>query len=273
MNEIKIALFQMSVCLDKDDNLQKFEDWAAVAVAEGADVLVLPELFTVPFEHDLLIAAAEPFEGGETVSTVTEAAARLGVTVIGGSFPEEAPDGKMWNTAFAVDHEGTLLAKYRKIHLFDPAYPGISVRESESMTPGSELVSFTCCGLPASLAICYDLRFPALFAKLRHAGAKLIFVPAAFNHVSGPAHWELLVRARALDTQSFVIACSPASNYALSYSPWGHSLIVDPWGGVLDDAGTGEGIRYCTIQPDRVDQVRSQIPLDQHARPDVYGAS
>ncbi len=271
MNEIKLALFQMSVCLEKEDNLQKFEDWAAIAAAEGADVLVLPELFTSPFDHELLSAASEPFEGGETVSTVADAAMRHGVTVIGGSFPEQASDGRLWNTAFAVSPDGEVLAKYRKIHLFDPAYPGISMRESDSMLPGDSLASFSCCGVPASIVICYDLRFPALFARLRREGAGIIFAPAAFNHVSGPAHWELLVRARALDTQSFVVACSPASNYALSYSPWGHSLVVDPWGDVLDDAGSGEGIRYCTIRPERIQQVRSQIPLELHQRPEIYG--
>ncbi len=249
MDEIKLALFQMSVCLEKDDNLQKFEDWAAVAAAEGADVLVLPELFTCPFDKDLLQAASEPFDGGETVSTVSDAALRHGVSIIGGSFPEQSDEGKMWNTSFAVSHEGEILAKYRKIHLFDPAYPGISVRESESMLPGDSMVSFLCCGMPSSLAICYDLRFPALFSKIREAGAHIIYIPAAFNQVSGPAHWELLVRSRALDTQSFVVACSPASNHALSYSPWGHSLVVDPWGDVLLDAGSGEGRALCPILP------------------------
>jgi len=271
MDEIKLALFQMSICPDKDDNLQKFEDWAAVAVAEGADVLVLPELFTAPFDKDLLHAASDPFDGGETVSTVSDAAMRHGVFIVGGSFPEQSDEGKMWNTAFAVSPDGEILAKYRKIHLFDPAYPGVDVRESDSMVPGDSLAKFLCCGVLSSIAICYDLRFPALFAKMRKDGAGMVFVPAAFNHVSGPAHWELLVRARALDTQCFVVACSPAPNPALSYSPWGHSMVVDPWGDVLLDAGSGEGIHYCTIRPERIQQIRTRIPLEMHSRPELYG--
>lgn len=263
-------MLQMQVGNDKEDNLQKAEDWISVAAGEGARVVVLPELFTTPFEAASIRQASEPFSGGETVGAIRDAAARHGVLIVGGSFPEQAANGKSWNTSFAVSPTGEILAQYRKMHLFDPAYPGVDFKESDAMVAGDMLGFFDCFGIQAGLAICYDLRFPAFFAKYAREGVRLFFVPAAFNQVSGPAHWELLVRARALDAQSWFVAVSPAPNRELSYNPYGHSLVVDPWGAVLHDAGVGEGIHYATIDPARVETVRGQIPLAVHARPQLY---
>ena len=300
MKKIKIALLQMRVCMDKEVNLRKCEEWLAAAKAEGADAAVLPELFTMPFDPGPLLAAAEDFESGETAGRVRSAAAKHGLVIIAGSFPEAVREGcaihgaahmsasgskmragdadasggklrdRVYNTSFAVGVGGEILAKYRKGHLFDPKYAGVTLRESDCMLPGSDLAFFDCLGHSAALAICYDLRFPAFFGSLARGGVKLVFVPAAFNHISGPAHWELLVRARALDGQFFVAACAPAPNADLKYNPYGHSLVADPWGKVLLDGVEGEGIFSCEVDPSRADEVRTQLPLAEQARPDVY---
>jgi len=273
--KIKIALVQMRVSMDKGENLRKCELFLAEAKSGQAEIAILPELFTMPFDPEPLLAAAEPFEGGETVGRIRQAAQQNGLTIIAGSFAEAAPEAggqaRVYNTSFAVGGSGELLAKYRKIHLFDPAYGGVAIRESDCMLPGNEPAFFDCAGIPAALAICYDLRFPAFWGRLARGGAKMVFVPAAFNQVSGPAHWEVLARARALDGQFFVFACSPAPNPDLRYKPYGHSLALDPWGTVLLDAGEGEGVFFCDIDPARADEVREQLPLARQARPDVYG--
>ena len=233
-----------------------------------ADFIMLPEIFTCPYDNSCFPQFAESAEG-ETFQFLSDLAREGKRYVIGGSIPE-FDNGKIYNTSFVFDRRGKLIGRHRKIHLFDiDVKGGQYFKESDVLTPGSEITVFDTEFGKMGVCICFDIRFPDLFIKMREAGAKMVFIPAAFNMTTGPAHWETLFRSRALDQQIYVLGCSPARDESASYVAYGHSILTDPWGSVVCELGAEEGILSARIEPARVDSVRQQIPLGAAA--DHYG--
>lgn len=268
---LKIALCQMLVTEHKGSNIKKAVDIIGTAADHGANLVVLPEMFNCPYHHDSFKKHAEPAGNSETLDAVTEAAAKYRVDVIAGSIPEEE-GGYIYNTSYIINRSGQVIGKHRKAHLFDIDIPGkISFKESDTLSPGNTATVVDMQHCRIGVAICYDMRFPELVRSMALKGAKLIVVPAAFNTVTGPAHWELIVRSRALDNQVFFAAVSPARDINASYVAYGHSMLAGPWGDILCRADEKEQIIYADINIEEVDRVRRELPLLKHMRTDVYG--
>ena len=224
------------------------------------DFLVLPEIFTCPYDNKCFPRFAEQ-DGGPTFSFLSELARSRKMYVIGGSVPE-LDDGKIYNTSYVFDRGGNLIGKHRKVHLFDiDVEGGQYFRESDVLSPGEKCTVFDTEFGKMGVCICFDIRFPNLFMKMRQEGVKMVFVPAAFNMTTGPAHWHTLFKSRALDQQIFVLGCSPAREESASYVAYGHSILTDPWGSIVCQLGAEEGILTAQIDLERVNEVRSQIPL------------
>ncbi len=254
---MRVAAIQTTAGTDRSANLAAAGALVDEAAADGARLIVLPEYFSVAGTPEVLRAGAEPLDG-PTMSWASTTAARLGVHLVAGSFPErtDAPDGRLSNTSCLVGPDGATLAVYRKIHLFDVALRGVAFRESDTIAPGADAVAVPIGGSrgapiggsPAAgdggapvvvgLTLCYDVRFPELYRMLALAGATIVTVPAAFTAATGPAHWELLLRARAVEDQFFVIGAAQVGELPPGMPRChGHSMIVDPWGTVLAERG------------------------------------
>lgn len=261
------AAVQMTAGTDVDANLAAARALAHRAVERGARLVVLPEVFAWrgPREHEPAVAESIPGR----ISTFLAALAReLAITLVGGSFLETAPDGgKPFNTSLAIGPDGAILAAYRKIHLFDVDLPGrVTVRESDTRGAGRDVVTATSPLGILGLSICYDLRFPELYRRLATAGATVLTVPAAFTFFTGAAHWETLLRARAIENQAYVIAPNQAGVGPTGIPDFGSSMIVDPWGTVLARAGTGDQVVTAEIDEANLARVRGEMPCLAHAR-------
>ncbi len=225
-----------------------------------ADFVMLPEIFTCPYDNSCFPQFAESGKG-ETLRFLSNLARERKAYVIGGSIPE-LDDGKIYNTSYVFDRCGELIGKHRKIHLFDiDVKGGQYFKESDVLSPGREITVFDTEFGRMGVCICFDIRFPDLFIKMREAGVKMVFIPAAFNMTTGPAHWETLFKSRALDQQIYVLGCSPARDEGASYVAYGHSILTDPWGNVVCELGAEERILSAQIDFGYVDSVREQIPL------------
>lgn len=269
---MRIGLIQLAVSSDLLVNLKRAREGVEAAVAQGAHLVVLPEMFCCPYNSESFVANAES-EGGPVWQALSEMARASEVYLVGGSVPErDAYTLERYNTSFVFSPEGTCIAKHRKVHLFDVDLPGgISFRESDTLTAGDRVTVFDTPWCRIGVAICYDLRFPELFRRMALMGAQMAVVPGAFNMTSGPAHWELLARGRAVDNQLQMALCSPARDMAAGYVAYGHSLIADCWGAVKAQLNEAPGLLVYDIDLEQVSQVRQQLPLLQHLRPDVYG--
>jgi omega-amidase len=298
--KVRLALCQMPVCADKYTNIETAQKYLHRAKDAGAQLAVLPECFNCPYDTNVFEAYAEQIadpskyadskseaSDGPTVGALRSIAIDSGLFVVGGSIPElDKISGKVYNTSLTFAPTGAMLAKHRKVHLFDIDVPGgIRFKESETLSPGDSMTVFdaelSTAGesnlevlkkLRVGVAICYDIRFPDLsMAMTRSNGASLLVFPGAFNMTTGPAHWELLARARAVDNQVFVAVCSPARwDESAGYTPWGHSMVVDPWGTVLATTEHGPDLVIADIDLARLDEVRTAIPTTTQQRPDVY---
>ncbi len=267
---LKMAILQMQVEEDKSTNLGKAARMVKEAALQGARVVVLPEIFNAPYQAGRFREYAEPY-GGPTTILLGELASLYGVMLVGGSIPELDNEGRIYNTSFIFGSRGELLGQYRKMHLFDIDIPGsITFRESDSLSSGKDLCVFQHDGLCFSVLICYDIRFPELSRLAALRGSQILVVPGAFNRTTGPLHWELLMRSRAVDNQVFVAAASPALNRNSSYLAWGHSMLVDPWGQVVGSAGDDEEILVVDLNLSALNEVRSQIPVLKQRRSDLY---
>ncbi|MBQ2217543.1 MAG: carbon-nitrogen hydrolase family protein [Firmicutes bacterium] len=267
---MKIALIQMKVGMDKEKNLQKARDLVLRAGREGARIAVLPEMFCCPYANEYFPKFAEPV-GGHIYTALSEMARDAGVTLVGGSFPEEE-DGKLYNASFVFARDGSQRARHCKAHLFDiDVEGGQHFHESEVFTPGDSITTFRTAGHTFGLAVCFDIRFPELFRAMALKGAEAVFVPAAFNMTTGPMHWELSFRMRAVDNQLFTIGASPAQDKYGVYHAYGHSIVCDPWGKVLVDAGENECVTLVDIDLSENERVRQQLPLLSARRPSLYG--
>ncbi|XP_076799143.1 omega-amidase NIT2 isoform X1 [Arvicanthis niloticus] len=227
------------------------------------------ECFNSPYGTNYFPEYAEKIPG-ETTQKLSEVAKESSIYLIGGSIPEEDA-GKLYNTCPVFGPDGNLLVKHKKIHLFDIDVPGkITFQESKTLSPGDSFSTFDTPYCRVGLGICYDMRFAELAQIYAQRGCQLLVYPGAFNLTTGPAHWELLQRARAVDNQVYVATASPARDDKASYVVWGHSTVVDPWGQVLTKAGTEETILYSDIDLKKLAEIRQQIPILKQKRADLY---
>lgn len=266
---MKLALIQMAVADSPDKNMERICSWLEKAKKAGADIVVLPEMCACPYENSEFVKYAMPSEC-QFLKVLADKARELSLYLVAGSIPEAA-DGKIYNSSFVFDDKGTCIARHRKMHLFDINIEGGQYfMESDVFTPGDKCTTFDTPWGRFGLMICYDIRFPELARLLSLQGARMILVPGAFNMTTGPAHWELSFRMRALDNQVFMAGCEPARDMNASYHAWGHSIVTDPWGEVLAQADEKEGM--LVVEPDftRVRQIREQLPLLKHRRSDLY---
>lgn len=256
----RVGLVQMPVTDDKAANLRRARQEIDRAAAAGAELVVLPEMFCVPYETARFPDYAEA-TGGEAQEMLSAAACENHVWLIGGSICE-VEDGRYYNTCYIYDDAGRFVAKHRKAHLFDIDIKGGQYfKESDILSPGQSLTVFESPWGNIGVGICFDIRFADMAAAMVDAGARLLIYPAAFNMSTGPRHWELLFRARANDGQCFAVGCAPARNTAASYVSWAHSIVADPWGRVQRDLGTEAVTEVVTLDLDEIDSVRAQIPL------------
>lgn len=266
---VRIALFQACSGIEPAENAQALTGAIRAAAEGGAAMLFTPEMSGL-LDRDAKRAASKlRTEADDEVLAACRAAAREhGVYLNIGSLALKVDDGKVANRGFVIDDQGEIRARYDKIHLFDVDLPtGESWRESSVYRAGSGAV--VAGGTPVGqlgLSICYDLRFPALFARLAEAGAQLISIPAAFTVPTGEAHWEVLLRARAIEAGLFVVAAAQSGRHADGRETYGHSLVIDPWGKVLLDMGDGAGVAFVDLDLSQVDAVRQRIPALRHRR-------
>ena len=278
---LRLGLCQLMVGTDKAANVSNARKAVREAASRGATLVALPEIWNGPYAVDKFLPYAEAVpEVGEPVSgeknpttlSISEMARENGVFLVGGSIPELASDGRIYNTCVVADPAGAIVAKHRKVHLFDVDIPGgIRFVESETLSPGSRLTTFDTPWCRVGVGICYDMRFPQLAMLMRDQGCKLLVYPGAFNLTTGPAHWELLQRARAVDNQLFVATVSPARNPDSSYKAWGHSTVVSPWGEILATTEHDAAIVVTdALDVEHCDRVRKQVPISVQARFDLY---
>ena len=266
---MKVALLQMPVTADKAENLTVARDYVRRAADGGAQLAVLPEMFCCLYTNDAFRANAEP-AGGPVHTAMAGLARETGLWLVAGSMPE-ADGERIYNTSFVFDPAGRQAAFHRKMHLFDiDVKGGQRFMESETFTAGDSVTVFDTPFGKLGLCICFDLRFPELARCMALAGARAIVTPAAFNMTTGPAHWELLFRQRAVDNQCFTVGVAPARDEAGAYVSYGNSIAVDPWGTVLCRAGAEEATLYADLDLDRVEAVRTQLPILSARRTDLY---
>jgi omega-amidase len=269
MVSFKLALCQMTISMDKKQNLATAESMIRRAAENGANVISLPEMFNCPYSNEYFREYAEA-ENGETVQFLSALSKQLKIILIGGSIPELC-ENKVYNTSYSFNADGEIIGKHRKVHLFDIDVPGgIRFMESETLTAGEDMTILDTEFGKIGVAICYDVRFPELFRKMTLAGCKLIILPAAFNMTTGPAHWELTMRARALDNQIYFAAVSPARSTDGPYQAFGNSCVVDPWGEICGKTGARESIVYSEIDYNYLEEIRNQLPLLKHRKPELY---
>ncbi len=257
---MRAAAVQLNSTEDRERNLAAADRLTRRAAAEGAELVVLPEKWNMLGTEAHARAGAETLEG-PSVTWARHAARELGIDLVAGSIVERRPGReKLSNTCVHVGPRGEIEAVYRKIHMFDVHVGGREYRESALEERGDEIVLSDACGVRLGLAICYDLRFPELFRILAVGGARVLTLPSAFTQVTGRAHWEILVRARAIENQAFVIAADQVGSHAVDHESFGGSMIVDPWGQVLGVIGEGEGVVVADLDLGRQDEIREQVP-------------
>jgi predicted amidohydrolase len=266
---LRAAVVQLNSNGDKVRNLAAAERLVRAAAADGAELVALPEKWNLLAGGEELAAGAEPLDG-PSLSAARDWARTLGIHLLAGSIAEQGEGEKVSNTSVLIGPEGDDLAVYRKIHMFDVDAGGVSYRESEHEQPGSEVVSGPVGELIVGLTVCYDLRFPELFRILALRGARLLAVPSAFTSATGRDHWEVLLRARAIENQAFVIAPDQVGKAPPHFDSFGHSAIVDPWGVVLATAPGEECFVAADLDLSAQDRVRESLPSLANRRPQSY---
>ncbi len=258
---LPVAVVQMASGADKQRNVERAVSLSHRAIATGASLIALPETFDYRGDAVDLSTIAEPLPGS-ALAPLMSLAARHGVWILAGSVHESAPTGGMpFNTSALIGPDGTIAARYRKIHLFDIVIGDRSVTESAKYQSGSEVICASAAGARLGMAICYDLRFPELFRALSERGADVLSIPSSFTAPTGEAHWEVLLRARAIENQCFVVAPGQAGTGAGGIQTYGNSMIVDPWGRILARAsGDGEEIISAVLDFDEMAAVRQRLP-------------
>jgi deaminated glutathione amidase len=271
---VRAAAVQLNSTEDTDLNLATADRLVREAASRGGELVVLPEKWTVLGTDEHMAAAAEPLDG-RAISWAQSTARELGIDLIAGSILERVPgQEKRANTSVHIGPDGAIRAAYRKIHMFDVEVDGVSYAESATEAPGDQIViSELAGGVKLGMTICYDLRFPELYRILAVRGAELIAVPSAFTLATTRDHWEVLLRARAIENQCFVIAPNQVGAYLPGHRSGGRSMIVDPWGLVLARAPDKEAVIVADLELDTVREVRRRLPSLANRRPEAYAWS
>jgi deaminated glutathione amidase len=270
---MRAAAIQLNSSNEKASNLERAGALVAAAAAAGADLIVLPEKWNLLATGDELAAGAEQLESGPSLGAAREWARDHGVYVLAGSIGEIAEgdeDDRIFNTSCLVDRSGEMVAVYRKIHMFDVDVGGVRYEESAREQPGAEIVSADVDGVELGLTICYDLRFCELYRILAVAGARIFSIPSAFTLATGRDHWDVLLRARAIENAAFVIAPNQIGETPPHYSSYGRSAIVDPWGVVLAQAPDEECFVSADLDFEAQDRIRESLPALANRRPQAY---
>lgn len=267
---MKVAAIQMPTVKDKIQNIRTAGTYIEKIKAENPDFVILPEMFCCPYQTENFPVYAEK-EGGPSWQAMSDYARKYHIYLIAGSMPEADDVGNVYNTSYIFDRDGKQIGKHRKAHLFDiNVKNGQYFKESDTLTSGDHATVFDTEFGKMGVMICYDIRFPEFARTMVLDGARMIFVPAAFNMTTGPAHWELTFRARALDNQIYMLGCAPARDTQAGYISWGYSIVTDPWGKVMKQLDEKEGILIEEIDLDREDQIREQLPLLKHRKSEMY---
>jgi predicted amidohydrolase len=267
---VRVAAVQLNSNGNKARNLAAAERLVRAAAADGAEFVALPEKWNLLAGGEELVAGAEPLDG-PSLSAARGWARDLGIHLLAGSISERREAGeKPSNTSVLLGPDGEDVAVYRKIHMFDVDVGGVSYRESEHEQPGAEPVAAPLGDLTLGMTVCYDLRFPELFRILALRGARIIAVPSAFTLATGRDHWEVLLRARAIEDQVFVVAPNQSGEAAPHHSSFGRSMVVDPWGVVLVTAPDGEGFVAAELDFSSQDRVREELPSLANRQPGAY---
>ncbi len=270
MSKIKIALCQMNVVDNKQKNILKATSMIDEAASYNANFVVLPEMFNCPYSNDKFTEYAEEEKTSPTIKSISKLAKKHEMYILAGSIPEKE-ESKIYNTSYMFDKNGRIIGKHRKMHLFDvDVKGGIYFKESDTLTPGNKFNVCECDFGTVGLGICYDVRFPQLAQINVEKGAQILVYPGAFNMTTGPAHWELLFRSRALDNQVFCIGVAPALNENASYHSYGHSILVNPWGEVICQLKQKEELKIVEIDLNEIKKVRQEIPVLKNKRNDLY---
>jgi len=267
---LTLAALQLSSTDDKERNLARAAALIDEAASRGARYVALPETFPYLGPKERYAEIAEPVPG-PTIQLMAAKAGEHGIYILAGSLLERVEGSdRFYNTSVLLGPDGSLLARYRKIHLFDVEVGGRRYLESDLVAPGSTVTVAKAGELTVGLSICYDLRFPELYRELALAGAQIVFVPAAFTLHTGRDHWEVLLRARAIENQVFVVAAAQVGRAPGGLMHYGRSMIVDPWGLVLAQAPDLEMALVAEIDLDEIQRVREAVPALRHRRPEAY---
>jgi predicted amidohydrolase len=268
---MRVAVVQMNSAEDKVRNLSTAERLLNEAAERGAELAVLPELFTYLGRRAQHRAVAEPIPG-PTAELLARIARQHRLQLVAGSYLESVPgQERFFNTSLAIAADGSIVARYRKLHLFDVDADGHRYRESDTMSPGEDVVLTKLGDVPVGLTICYDLRFPELYRRLAAGGARIITAPSAFTLETGKDHWDLLVRTRAVENQVFMLAAAQVGSYRPGLACYGNAMIVDPWGSVLARAPEQECVVVADLDFDHQDRIRASLPALGHRRTEILG--
>ena len=236
--KFKLAVCQIRTEVDQDETLAKAGRMVREAAENGAEVVAFPEMFNCPYSNKYFRPyAAQGHE--KTVALLSRWAEENGVLLVGGSIPE-TEDGRIYNTCFVFDEHGREIARHRKVHLFDVDIPGMRFSESATFTPGDKVTVFDTKFGKMGAAVCFDVRFPEIFRAMAVRGAQVIFLPAQFNMKTGPSHWEMTLRSRAVDNELFVVGAAAARYVGFDYECWGHSAVADPFGTIIAECDEKE---------------------------------
>ena len=279
MNLIKIALCQMNVVDNKEENIKKAIQMIRDSKKQGADLAVLPEMFNCPYENEKFIEYGEEFEDSPTLNRIAETAKEENIHVLAGSIPEiemslgegGKDEKSIYNTSVLFDNHGKILGKHRKMHLFDIDVKGkIYFKESDTLSAGSNFTVIETELATIGIGICYDIRFVELSRIMTLNGAEILIFPGAFNLTTGPAHWEILFKSRALDNQVYTIGVAPALDKTANYNSFGHSIAVNPWGEVIEELDFKEDLKIVEIDLNEIKRIREEIPILKNRRCDLY---
>ena len=271
MSKIRIASLQMNVLQDKYDNIEQLAEILASGKTDGADIISLGEMWCCPYQTDLFPVYAEPEQEGDAWLAMSTLARKHNVYIVGGSIPESDSEGHTYNTCYVFDRQGNQIGKHRKVHLFDIYAHGEQVfKESDTLTGGDSFTTFDTEWCKMAVNICFDIRFPESSRLPALAGARVIFNPASFNMTTGPAHWELGFRQRAIENQIYMVGTADAQDPSVGYVSYGHSIITDPWGNVVMQMDEKPGVEVTEIDLDYIDTIRAKRPLMSARRTDVY---
>ena len=269
----------MNVVDNKEENIQKAIQMIRDSKKQGADLAILPEMFNCPYENEKFIEYGEEFEDSPTLNRIAETAKEEDIHVLAGSIPEIemslAEDGKdeksIYNTSVLFDNHGKILGKHRKMHLFDIDVKGkIYFKESDTLSAGSNVTVIETELAKIGIGICYDIRFVELSRIMALNGAEILIFPGAFNLTTGPAHWEILFKSRALDNQVYTIGVAPALDKNANYNSFGHSIAVNPWGEVIEELDFEEDLKIVEIDLNEIKRIREEIPILKNRRSDLY---